>query len=315
MRWSAAPGHGQGIDRSSWFEQRRNHFIRQVVEDFFLLVGSFQQLYGVYLDCRSPQGHCCADLLSSKTEEARGQIWNRLTQMMGTEREKGRLWQLKDLCHLVWPEQELEYDVHGALIDWLLGSVFHEAMKLKENIYLLNTYGRAAVRMRELPLASSVRVLRPSEPFPQLLNMVDVDDLGRRIATDIISQMEQIGFLLGQANYILRMMMPELAQNILVVRLLVEEEERVHGLWGESIEELFTEMFSGSAAQGFCLAGRSYLSGQWYARALAMYERALHADKQCDEARVKVVHLRALLKENSQLQSWGMRGGKSAVSM
>ncbi len=304
MSCATAPIPGQGTTRPSWFEQRRDHFIRLIVDDFFSLVRSFQQLYGVYLECRNAQEHCDVDLLCPETEEVRAQMWNRLTEMIGTETEKGMLWQLKDLCHQVWPEQEREYDVHGSLMDWLLGSVFHEAMKLKENIYLLNTYGPAAIRMRDLPEASSVRVLRPAGSFPQLSNMVDAETLIRRIAVDVVGQMEQIGFLLGQANFILRMMMPDLAANMLVVRLLVEKEELVLSGWGERIEELFADMFSGSGAEGFCAAGRSYLSGQWYVQALDMYERALSCDSQCDEARAKVVHLKAVLQENRGLQNW-----------
>jgi len=302
-------GPTQDAARPNWFEQRRNHFIRQLVDDFFLLVESFQQLYRMYLDCRTTQGHVCANLLSSETEAARGLIWSRLTQMIGTETEKGQLWKLKDLCHLLWPEQEQQYNVHGSLIDWLLGSIFHEAMKLKENIYLLNTYGPAAVRMGESQSAQPMKILRPSGSFPLFSSMVDVKALVRRIADDVVSQMEQIGFLLGQATFILRMMMPELAPNMLVVRFLVEEEKRTLRVWGESAEELFTDMFSGDATQGFCAAGRSYLSGQWYPQALDMYKRALQADKDCDEAKAKIAHLQAMLKENTQLQSWGLSKG------
>ena len=304
MDCDTTPIPGQSMKRPGWFEQRRDHFIRRIVDDFFSLVRSFQQLYEVYLKCRNAQGHGDVDLLCPETEEVRAQMWNRLTEMIGTETEKGMLWQLKDLCHQVWPEQEREYDVHGSLMDWLLGSVFHEAMKLKENIYLLNTYGPAAIRMRDLPEVSSVRVLRPSGSFPRLSNMVDAETLIRRIAVDVVGQMEQIGFLLGQANFILRMMMPDLAGNMLVVRLLVEKEELVQSGWGEQIEELFTDMFSGSGAEGFCAAGRSYLSGQWYVQALDMYERALSCESQCDEARAKVVHLKAVLQENRSLRNW-----------
>jgi hypothetical protein len=303
----------QNTVRSKWLKQRHDHFVRQLVDDFFLQVESFQQLYSIYLDCRNLGDHVCVDLLSPATEVARGQIWYRLTQMIGTETEKGQLWQLKDLCHLIWPEQEQQRDVHGALIDWLLGSIFHEAMKLKENIYLLNTYGPAAVRMEKPPATRSEQILRSSGSFPQLSSIVDVEALVRRIAKDVVSQMEQIGLLLGQANFILRMMMPGLASNMLVVRLLVEEEERTLRVWGETVEELFTDMFSGDAAQGFCAAGRSYLSGQWYPQALDMYKRALQADQDCDEARARIAQLQAMLTENTQLQSWGLSKNGSAV--
>ena len=301
--------------RPSWFEQRRNHFVRQVVDDFFLVFGSFQQLYTMYLKCRNSQQYDCADFLSPETEKVREQIWNQLTRMIGTESEKGRLWRLKDLCHLVWPEQEREDAIHGSLIDWLLGSVFHEAMKLKENIYLLNTYGPAAVRMREDSPASAGQALRTSGAFPQLSNMVDVESLIRRIAADVVNQMEQVGFLLGQANFILRMMMPDLAGNTLVVRLLVEEEALVRALWGEPVEELFMDMFSGTAAEGFCSAGRSYLGGQWYGQALAMYERAFDCDRQCDEARVKIIQINKVLQDNSQLKNWGRNKREVTATM
>ncbi len=304
MDCDTTPISAQGAKRPGWFEQRRDHFIRQIVDDFFSLVRSFQQLYGVYLECRNTQGHGDVDFLCPETEAVRAQMWNRLTEMIGTETEKGMLWQLKDLCHQVWPEQEGEYGVHGSLMDWLLGSVFHEAMKLKENIYLLNTYGPAAIRMRDMPEASALRVLRPAGSFPRLSNMVDAETLIRRIAADVVGQMEQIGFLLGQANFILRMMMPDLAANMLVVRLLVEKEELVLSGWGERVEELFADMFSGSGAEGFCAAGRSYLSAQWYVQALDMYQRALGCESQCDEARAKVVHLKAVLQENRSLRNW-----------
>lgn len=303
-----APLPKPGEKHFSWFEQRRDHCIRLVVDDFFSLVRSFQQLYGVYIDCRNGGGHGDADLLCPETKETREQMWNRLDRMIGTETNKGMLWQLKDLCHQVWPEREQGYDVHGSLLDWLLGSVFHEAMKLKENIYLLNTYGPTAMRMRGMPEASSMQVLRPSGSFPRLSKMVDAETLIRRIAADVVDQMEQIGFLLGQANFILRMMMPDMTANLLVIRLLVEKEVLVRRSWGESIEELFTDMFAGSAAQGFCAAGRSYLSAQWYVQALDMFKRALRSDEQCDEARAKVAHLQAVLKENRVLQGWGPSG-------
>jgi hypothetical protein len=316
MQCDSLSSLARDTNRPNWFEQRRKHCIRQLVDDFFILVDSFQQLYGVYLDCRSSShDHDQIAFLSPDTKAARGQIWNRLSQMIGTETEKGQLWKLKDLCHQLWPEQEQEYDVHGSLIDWLLGSVFHEAMKLKENIYLLNTYGPAAVRIHERPSPPSMGVLLPAAgPFPQLSSMVDVEGLVHRIADDVVNQMDQIGFLLGQANFILRMMMPDLATNMLVVRLLVEEEKRVQALWGESIEELFTDMFFGNGAQGFCAAGQSYWSGQWYPRALMMYERALEMDATCDEALARIAHLKAMLNENSQLKNWGAvkQEGKSA---
>ncbi len=299
MQYIPSQIHTENPSRD-WFEQRRDHFVRQVVDEFFHVFTSFQGIYQVYVTSRV-NAASCADMRDKEIEAVRKDMWERLTSLVGSESEKGPLWQLKDLCHRVWPETE-EQDVSGSLVDWLVGSVFHEAMKLKENIYLLNSYGPAAFRMQEQPEGQRAFILSCSPVLPaHLASVVDVQRLVGRIVSDVAGQVEQIGFLFGQANYILRMMMPSLASNMLVVRLLVEREDMVRRLWGEEVRQLLADMFFGDAAEGFCAAGRSYLAGQWYSQALTMYQRALEEDPACDEALARVVQLRAIVRDHHQL--------------
>jgi len=275
----------------SWFARRRDHFLCQVVLDFFSFVRSFVCLYEEYLACgRLEAGRMRMDLLASGTGAHRQRIWEQLSRMIGSENGKGELWLLKDLCHQLWPEHDQAGSVHGALFDWLVGSVFHEAMKLKENIYLLNTYGPAARRLRRLSPAD--------HGLARLSAMVDVESLVGSIAGDAARQMEHIGILVGQASCILRILLPELADNPLVVRLIVEEKQQVRTLWGESVREILSDMFHGSAAQGFCCAGHSYLEGQWYEQALAMYEQALQCDPDNSEARQQKARLESMLAQS-----------------
>ncbi|WP_456387243.1 hypothetical protein [Desulfolithobacter sp.] len=299
MQYIPSQIHAENSSRD-WFEQRRDHFVRQVVDGFFHVFISFQGIYQVYVS-RCANTASCADMRDKEVETVRRDMWERLTSLVGSETEKGPLWQLKDLCHRVWPETE-EQDVSGSLLDWLVGSVFHEAMKLKENIYLLNSYGPAAFRMQENPEAQRGVIHRLSVlPPTRLATVVDARRLVGRIVSDVAGQLEQIGFLFGQANYILRMMMPSLGSNMLVVRLLVEQEDIVRRLWGEDIRQLLADMFSGDAAEGFCAAGRSYLAGQWYSQALTMYQRALEEDSACDEALAKVAQLGVIVRDHSRL--------------
>ena len=72
-------------------------------------------------------------------------------------------------------------------------------------------------------------------------------------------------------------------------------------LWGEEVEDVFTDMFFGDIAEGFCTAGTSYFNGQWFMQALKMYQRALVADPTSDEAIVKIVQLQAVMKENREI--------------
>jgi len=287
--------------RNRWFEKRSDFFVRQVIEDFFRLVVSFQDVYLIYLECRDPWTGSSADLCNNERGESRARLWDRLTMMVGSENEKGPLWRLKDLCHLVWPENDEHEDVSGDLVDWLVGSIFHESMKLKENIYLLNRYGPAAYRMRKRPTDLSPFSLPGSGPVAPLDNMIDVQGVLNRAASDAHRQIEQIAFLFSHTSYMLRLMMPDLARNMLVARLLVEQEDQVKLLWGEALEDIFQDMFFGDVAEGFCAIGRSYLSGQWFPQALAMYQRALAVDATCDEAIIRMVQLQAVVKENRQL--------------
>jgi hypothetical protein len=286
-----------------WFEKRRDFFVRQVVDDFFAVTHAFQDTYLVYLECRTPGSLACSDLLDEPAVEKRRQLWDQLVRMVGTENEKGPLWLLKDQCHMVWPEIDHEQDVSGSLFDWLIGSIFHETMKLKENIYLLNRYGPAASRIKDRSFDvghSSQSDALPS-PASRMGNIIDVHGLINRAAVDAVSQMEQIAFLFSHASYMLRLKMTALSGNSLIVRLLVEQEEMVRLLWGEEIEDIFIDMFFGDAAEGFCTAGRSYLNGQWFTQALKMYQRALDANPTCDEALVKMVQLQAVVTENREL--------------
>ncbi len=298
----ADAGRSAAGRQEDWFTKRRDQFMRSLVADLFRLLLGFQEMYAIYLECcRSGRVAGCPDLLSRKTAEARERIWRRLDAMVGSETGKGPLWLLKDLCHRLWPEGTEHRDLSGSLLDWLVGSVFHECMKLKENIYLLSRYAPQAIRIQDMPFSGARPVRRLSGPGPELAGMVDIQRLLTRINSDILHQLEQVGFFFGQANFMLRTMMPEMAANSLVIRLLVEEEETVQALWGESLAELFAEMFSGSPAAGFCAAGRSYLAGQWYSSALAMYRRALQLDPGCDEAMVKVVQLEKIIRDNGRL--------------
>jgi hypothetical protein len=207
--------------------------------------------------------------------------------MVGTEVEKGPLWRLKDLCQQIWPEDSREQHFGDSLIEWLISSIFHEAVKLKEDVHILNSYASAAF-WSDGPA-----------PVSRLTRIIDRKGLIRRVAVDVMRQMEHLALLFGQTSNMLRTLLPTLAGNSLLVRFLVEHEDMVEYLWSEELTSVFSDMFSGQAAQGFCTAGGSYMSGQWYTRALVMYRRAVAADSDCAEAAAKVDELQQLIRQTS----------------
>lgn len=251
----------------------------------------FQDLYASCLECCLQRPAGGAGSQNREVGETWGRMHRRLAEMVGSERDAGPLWQLKDRCHRIWPQEQRELHGHGVLVDWLTGSLFHEAMKLKENLYLLGTYGPAAAALGGV----AGRCAGRGDRAP-LSRLADLDALIERTAATVAGQLERMGFLFGQVNYLLRLLLPDLAANPLVIRLLAEREQEVADLWGESLEGLFADLLGGRAADGFCLAGASYLHGHWRRQALAMYRRALALAPGCDEAIVRIAHIEAILR-------------------
>ncbi len=304
-----------GVSRSrrqvseNWFEQRRDFYICKLYTDFFNVIRTFQEVYQLYRSCRMFEDKACSRSQSSQNINDRCRVWGQLTQMVGTEVDKGPLWELKDLCHRLWPKEVQPQNPEGSLIDWLIGSIFHEAMKLKENVYILNSYNTASLQTSD----PSAVVLQQEIAASLLAEVMWDRSLTGRIVADVVKQMEQLSFLLGHANYMLRTMTSGQSRNLLLVRLLAGQEKMVQELWGEGVVPLFEDMFFGAPKEGFCAAGRSFMAGQWYPQALKMYQQALDIDRSCDEAVVKVYQLKAMIRQNSTLSGVGQAHPKASL--
>lgn len=258
---------------NEWFAKRRDFFVTSMVQGFSHTQGSFLKIYQEYMGSGTVP-------------------YDKVDHLVGSENRKGRLWRLKDECHNLWSEADPASELNGCLLDWVIGSLFHEAMKLKENIYLFQFYG---------PMAKGIKVDGKVEM--QKFCGFDCHYFMERVSAEISRQMENMGLMFGRANYLLRIMMPSLSGNCLLLRFLLEQRQQVQELWCESLEEIFADMFPEGAEKGFCLAGKSYFAGNWYDRAFAAYQEALQVNSTCDEALHRSFQLRAMLnKDEEELQ-------------
>lgn len=244
-----------------WFARRRDYFFTKMLKCFYQTTASYNKIYLHYL--------------------AKGYIsYDEIDHLVGSEKSKGRLWLLKDDCHQIWRDADPSIEVKGCLLDWVIGSLFHEAMKLKENIYLFQFYG---------PMAQDMTPQWHAEI--QSMCGIECHRFMGRISREISRQVENLVFLFGRANYLLRTLLDSQSTNALLLRYLVEHEEVVLDLWFESLDEIFTDVFSGRPERGYCIAARSYLDGNWNEKALQAYSRALHLNSECAEARQGVMQI------------------------
>lgn len=255
---------------NSWFEKRRDFHMRSLYSDFFATYSSFVSLYQAYIK----DGNIS---------------FEELTLLVGTETRKGRLWQLKDHCHGLFEKNSRQT---GLLLDWVIGSIFHEAMKLKENIYMYQFYGPAG----------SERGGDGSDSV-SLHCGVSRKNFMKGIAKEARRQLDNLSFLFNRANFLLRMLLPSQAQNVLLLRLLLEEDEISRELWSESTDQIFADLFPYQPEAGYLLAAKSYFNSQWLSDALAAFEAALTLNPDLEEARRRSFLIRTMIRDRQKIMA------------
>jgi hypothetical protein len=252
--------------RNNWFEEHKDIFVRNAIRDFLKTLIFFEQLYKTY-------------------NESRKMPFKNMDYWVGTEVRKGPLWQFKDLCHAVWGNEE-QIDGECALMDWLVGSVFHEGMKLKENIYLLQHYKPAYEKM-----------IYQSKKSVENQGLDDYLELFEKTTEEVNLAMSRLNRLFLRAAEQLHKILLKYPDNHLVLRLLVENDPEFDRILGSnSIPRLFEEMFPGQKEKGYCLAAESYREGNWMELALDAYQKALDINPASKEAGQGIQAVKAIIK-------------------
>ena len=263
-----------------WLEERRKLFIKNLVKDFF-------DSYAFFVD------------LKAHTKKY-GFRYDGFDFWVGTEQNKGKLWHLKDLCHLLWRESDPSKDDEGLMLDWMVGAIFHEAMKLKENTYMIDRY-------------------RASCPASKLGSARSVVGNGSYVCMEFFAEMEReiergikrLECLFGHAEERLKSVIRQEKDNALLVRYLLEVASDPVEHWPSDFNPhiLLDTLFPEGLDQAYCLAGESYLEGSWFAEARESFEKALRLNPDCQEARYglrllerRIEELASVIKKEYELR-------------
>lgn len=171
------------------------------------------------------------------------------------------LFRLKERSHALFRPRDVESAMSSrgeALFDLAVGSLFHEAMKFRENFYQQEIYGPRVRALRSGPAGESDALLSEFEKI-----LASVSD---RLAEGL----QETEILTGQTLDQLHGLMAERSHNGFVARYLIENRTQVDAVFGRPLDLLFEEI-EGSPAAGFELAGRSYLQSGFYREAMATF--------------------------------------------
>ncbi len=178
--------------------------------------------------------------------------------------EESILFRLKERCHALFrrdPSQRSEMH-REVLFDLTVGSLFHEAMKLRENLYQQEVY---------VPQVEQLLEEHGTEDHAFFREFEKIQAAG---ADRTLDAMRETEVLLSQTRKQLRALLKAHADNGLLIRNLIEAGTDVEEALEVPLTELLAELH-GSAAAGYRDAAHSYLESAFFESARRCLETAL----------------------------------------
>ncbi len=163
--------------------------------------------------------------------------------------ESSVLFRLKERCHALFRRDRRVGDVRvprEALFDLAVGSLFHEAMKFRENLYQSAVYGP---RVRSLKAEAGPGADELFREFDRILSLAE-----SRLA-DACAETET---LLARTREQFRGLLVAHRDNGIVTRYLIAHPALVEGVFPDGVDRLLADIY-GTAVAGYERAARSWL--------------------------------------------------------
>ena len=186
--------------------------------------------------------------------------------------DKGQslLYHLKEKCHSLFRYMEKELGHKNEwLLDLAIGSIFHEAMKLRESIYQMEVY-RPRYLQYKLKAGKSAYEKDYLQQFERIISKAEMG---------LAEGMEETRSLFRDAMAQLVDFFKENSKNPFLVRFLLEHQTLLQRVYGSKrIKEIFNLMFEKGFLDAYDFAGRSYLQGGHYDLSSLYFSKALKMD-------------------------------------
>lgn len=187
--------------------------------------------------------------------------FEQLRELIGQESYKGIFWRLKDTAHHVFrndPDDPLE----GRFLDWGMGYIFHECIKLKEDSYQQLTYAPWLKDMDGVLAQAKRDIAGPLAHVP-----MQTEESMRR-------EIDRIKTIIAQCKRILPDYLARHGDNQLLARFIVTQGELVREVFAEQYEELVAGIYGDEPENMYLLAAQSLRLGGWSEEAQASVQEA-----------------------------------------
>ena len=183
--------------------------------------------------------------------------------------DKGQslLYNMKEQCHAIFRHNETgHFHKKEWLLDLAIGSIFHEAMKLRENIYQIEVY-RPKYLQYKSKVGKSTYERSYLQQFERIISKAE---------QGVAEGMEETRSLFRDAMAQLVDFFKESAENRYLVRFLLENQPLLQKVYGpKRAKDIFHIMFEKGFLDAYSLAGRSYLESEHYDLSSLYFSKAL----------------------------------------
>ncbi|MUM77184.1 hypothetical protein GKC30_06015 [Pseudodesulfovibrio sp. F-1] len=207
-----------------------------------------------------------------------------LRDIVGTEMDKGLLWRMKDTAHHVF-RNDPHGQLGGRLLDWAIGYIFHETIKLKEDAYQKENYAPwFHVQIKGDPGSADAEQDVASQLF--LVLSQTEESMRREIA--------RIRFIMAKCRQLLPGYLHRHSDNVLLARYIFSQNGLVRSVFRDEYEGLIQAIYGDEPERMYVLASQSLRMGGWI-------EEAVQA---LDKAREENPCSRIVLQEKKIIDNW-----------
>lgn len=236
----------------SWLLSKQESFVRDVIRDFCQIANALEGHFTEFDASGTVSFHFFDDLL-------------------GRQNSKGLLWRLKDTAHLLFRnETRTRHAVLGEYLDWALGYIFHECIKLKEDAYQQMNYKPRFKNLQANPGLSPEEQHIGSELYAVI----------EQTNESIEREVRRVRFILFHCKRMFILYLPLHHENPLLARFLHAQRDVVRRVFRGSFDELIESIYTDGTARMYVLAAQSFEQGGWL-------EEARDALRMADQARAR----------------------------
>ncbi|BDV00200.1 hypothetical protein TDMWS_02850 [Thermodesulfomicrobium sp. WS] len=228
-----------------WVIAKRPLFVRDVVRDFCLAAARLESHFHDY-------------------DRTGAVSFSFFDDILGRQNSKGLLWRLKDSAHLLFRDEGSE--VLGEYLDWALGYIFHECIKLKEDAYQ---------QMNYKPRFENLQQRQDLSPEEQHLGG-ELFAVISQTSESIRREVQRVRFILFHCKRMFIRYLPRHADNPLLARLFYLQWQLLEQAFRSYTEELLQAMYGSDLSRLYLLAAESLEAGGWEQEAAAARMDAAH---------------------------------------